>query len=224
MNEGLQIRLVELELVGDALEMLDGDPGRHFVTLGDPDGVNSPLEEALGLLEKRAGHDDDAGGSVADFVVLTPRELHHQLRDLVVHVHLVKDRGSIVRCKTKKRVRTARARKGGSEASARGRSEKLLTDGDVAVGALEHLVHAFGAEGGSEDASDGFAGGDVGFLSVQTSKSALLLLFLQDYERPSELVESQRHFRSLFFQSHNRTIAIQRRRRRRKRRKDTLKP
>lgn len=101
LNEGLQIGLVELELVGDALEMLDGDPGRHFVTLGDPDGVNSPLEEALGLLEKRAGHDDDAGGSVADFVVLTPRELHHQLRDLVVHVHLVKDRGTVVRCKNK---------------------------------------------------------------------------------------------------------------------------
>lgn len=58
---------------------------------------------------------------------------------------------------------------------------------------MKHLVHAFGAERGSEDASDGFTGGDVGLLSIETSQSALLLLLLQDEERPSVLVESQRH-------------------------------
>jgi len=82
----------------------------------------------------------------------------------------------------------------GARVVARARKLVELTDGDVAVGALEHLVHAFGAEGGAEDPGDGFAGGDVGFLSIQTSESALLLLPLEDYERPSELVESQRHF------------------------------
>lgn len=71
---------------------------------------------------------------------------------------------------------------------------EALTDGDVAVGALEHLVHAFRPERGSENTSDGFTGGDVRFLSIETSKPAFRLLLLQDYERPSVLVESQRHF------------------------------
>ena len=44
--------------------------------------------------------------------------------------------------------------------------KRQSTYSDVAVGALKHLVHAFGAERRSEDASDGFAGGDVGFLSI----------------------------------------------------------
>ena len=75
-----------------------------------------------------------------------------------------------------------------------------LTNGDVAVGALEHFVHAFGAERGAEDASDVLGGGDVGFLSIQPSQPRLLLLLLQDYERPSVFIESQRHY-DLTFQT-----------------------
>jgi len=170
--------------------MLNRDSRRCFVTLGDPDRVNSPLQEALRLLEKRAGHDDDAGGAIANLVVLAPRKFYHELRDLVVHVHLLEDGGAVVGCKTKKEL----VQEMEHVLVAHARKFVELTDGDVAVGALEHLVHAFGTEGGTEDPRDGFAGGDVRFLSVQTSESALLLLFLQDYERPSELVESQRHF------------------------------
>lgn len=72
--------------------------------------------------------------------------------------------------------------------------ETNLTDGDVPVGALKHLVHAFGAERGAEDAGDGLSGGDVGLLSIQTSQPSLLLLLLEYDERPPELVERQRHF------------------------------
>ncbi|GMN49085.1 hypothetical protein TIFTF001_018263 [Ficus carica] len=68
------------------------------------------------------------------------------------------------------------------------------TDGDVAVGALEHLVHALGAERGAEDASNGFAGGNVGLLSIEASQSGLLVLLFDYNERPPELVERQRHF------------------------------
>lgn len=93
-----------------------------------------------------------------------------------------------------------------------------LTDGDVSVGALEHLVHAFRTKGGAEDPRDGFAGGNVRFLSIQTSESALLLLFLQYYERPSELVESQRHFDRSISSSllHRTTIAKMKRKKEQK--------
>jgi hypothetical protein len=43
----------------------------------------------------------------------------------------------------------------------------LVTDGDVAVGGLENLVHALGAEGVAEDARDCLAGGDVGPVRVE---------------------------------------------------------
>ena len=72
--------------------------------------------------------------------------------------------------------------------------KKRRTDGDVAVGALEHLVHAFGTKRGFEDASDGFSGGNVGLLSFESSQPRLLLLLFDDYEWPPELVESERHF------------------------------
>lgn len=69
----------------------------------------------------------------------------------------------------------------------------MITDGDVAVGGLEHLVHALGAERGAEDAGDGLAGGDVGLLGVEAAQPRLLLLLTQDDEGAAELVEGQRH-------------------------------
>lgn len=71
---------------------------------------------------------------------------------------------------------------------------KLLTDGDFTIGALEHLVHALGSERGPEDPSDGFASGNVGFLSIEASQSGLLLLLPQYYEWPPILIECERHF------------------------------
>lgn len=70
-----------------------------------------------------------------------------------------------------------------------------ITDGDVAVGGLEHLVHALGPEGGAEDARDGLAGGDVGLLRVEPLQPRLLLLLPEDDEGPPVLVEGERHAR-----------------------------
>lgn len=74
------------------------------------------------------------------------------------------------------------------------RKTEIHTDDDVAIGALKHLVHALRTERCSEDTSDGFTGGDVSFLSIETSKPVLRFLLSEDYEWSSELVESQRHF------------------------------
>jgi len=67
------------------------------------------------------------------------------------------------------------------------------TDDDVTVRALKHLIHTLRTEGGSKNTSDGFTGGDVSFLSIETTKTVLRFLFSEDNERPSVLVESQRH-------------------------------
>lgn len=74
------------------------------------------------------------------------------------------------------------------------REKEKRTDRDVAVGALEHLVHALGAERGPEDPSDGFPGGNVGLMSFEASQSGLLSLLFDNDEWPPELVERQRHF------------------------------
>jgi hypothetical protein len=164
LNERLQIGFSELELVSYALKMLNSDSGSHFVALGDPNGMNASLKKTLSLFEKSTSHDNNSGSSITNFIVLTSGKLNHELGNLVVNVHLLQDGGAVV------------------------------GDGDVAVRALKHFVHAFRAERGTEDASDGFAGGDVSFLSIETSQSTLLLLLLEDNEGPSELVESQSHF------------------------------
>ena len=71
----------------------------------------------------------------------------------------------------------------------------MRTYGDVAVGGLEHLVHALGSERGAEDPRDGLAGGDVGLLRVEAAQARLLLLLPEDDEGAPELVEGERHGR-----------------------------
>ena len=41
---------------------------------------------------------DDAGGAIADLLVLAARQLHQQLADLVLNLHLVQDRGAVIGC------------------------------------------------------------------------------------------------------------------------------
>ena len=59
---------------------------------------------------------DDSGGAVANLVILTLAELHHELGDLVVHVHHLQDRGAVI------------------------------GDGDVAVRRHHQLVEALGTQ------------------------------------------------------------------------------
>ena len=71
----------------------------------------------------------------------------------------------------------------------------MRTYGDVAVGGLEHLVHALGSERGAEDPRDGLGSGDVGLLRVEAAQARLLLLLPEDDEGAPELVEGERHGR-----------------------------
>lgn len=68
-----------------------------------------------------------------------------------------------------------------------------LTDGDVTVGALKYLIHAFRSKRGSEDPRHGFTGGNVGLLSIEATQSGFLLLLPYYNERASEFIEGQRH-------------------------------
>jgi len=60
------------------------------------------------------------------------------------------------------------------------REREKHTDDDVTVGALKHLIHTLRTEGGTENTSDGFTGGDVSFLSIETAKTVLGFLFSED--------------------------------------------
>lgn len=54
-----------------------------------------------------------------------------------------------------------------------------LTDADIAIAALQHLVHALGAERAPEDAGNRLGCLNVGFLSINASQALLLFLLLQ---------------------------------------------
>ena len=87
-----------------------------------------------------------------------------------------------------------------------------LTDSNIAVRTLQHLVHAFGTKGRTHDACDGLCRQDIGLLGLETFDSVLGLLFLRrdrnalvgraeigyeenlkNNEGPAILVESERH-------------------------------
>lgn len=104
--------------------MVYGDLARLLEAVRHLYGVNALVQELLrlfvkaatgrNLLQHGAGKHNDAGGAVADFVVLGLRKLNKQLCHLVLHVHVLHDRRSVV------------------------------GDGDFAVLAHEHLIHAYG--------------------------------------------------------------------------------
>ena len=53
-----------------------------------------------------------------------------------------------------------------------------LTDGDIAVWTLQHLVHALGPEGGPQDAGNSLGSHDAGLDRVHTLHPGLLILLL----------------------------------------------
>mmetsp|Transcript_32272 Transcript_32272/g.79948 ORF Transcript_32272/g.79948 Transcript_32272/m.79948 type:complete len:351 (+) Transcript_32272:698-1750(+) len=114
----LHQRLAVLVLKGvcDRAEVLDSDRSGAVKALGDTHRVDAAVEESLCLVEQRAREHNDARRAVANLVVLRLGQLDEELADLVVDAHLLQDGGTIVR------------------------------DGHIAVGALEHLVHALGPQ------------------------------------------------------------------------------
>lgn len=86
----------KLDHVGRLVELLDRDLARLLETVGDSDGVDSPVEQRLGRTEERSGQDDDTGRSVSDLLVLRLADLDEQLGDLVLNLHVLQDRGAVV--------------------------------------------------------------------------------------------------------------------------------
>eukprot|EP00962_Isochrysis_galbana_P018199 scaffold5240_cov116-Isochrysis_galbana.AAC.7 len=161
LNQGFLVGKRVFKGVGDGVQVLGGDERGPVEPLGHAHWVDPSVEQCLGLLEQRAGQHNHAGGAVANLIVLRLGELHQQLADLVLDLHLLQDSGPVV------------------------------GDGHVAVGRLEHLVHALWAQRRLEDVADRLGGKDVGLLRLKALHTALGVAFLDDDEGPAILVERQ---------------------------------
>ena len=62
--------MVDLELVGDLVEVLNCALRGQLEAVGDADGVDSLVDERLRLLHESAAKYDYAGGAITDLVVL----------------------------------------------------------------------------------------------------------------------------------------------------------
>ena len=58
--EHFRVGKINGESVGDGIEMLQRHFRRHFVSIGDTNRMNSPIEQLLGVLQQGAGENDDA--------------------------------------------------------------------------------------------------------------------------------------------------------------------
>jgi len=96
LDEVLGLLLAELDDVRDLVELGDGDVAGLVVAVGDADGVDAFVDELGGLFQQGAGKDHDAGGAVADLVVLRLGQLNQQLGNVVGHLHLLQDSSTIV--------------------------------------------------------------------------------------------------------------------------------
>ena len=70
LHEVLRVLVVDLELVGDLVEVLDGALRGQLEAVGDADGVDAFVDERLRLLHESAAKHDYAGGAITDLVVL----------------------------------------------------------------------------------------------------------------------------------------------------------
>jgi len=62
--------------------VINGGTSGQLEAVGDPDGMDTFVNEAFRLLQKSTAQDDHAGGTVANLVVLRLRELDQQLGNL----------------------------------------------------------------------------------------------------------------------------------------------
>mmetsp|Transcript_25818 Transcript_25818/g.54923 ORF Transcript_25818/g.54923 Transcript_25818/m.54923 type:complete len:206 (-) Transcript_25818:238-855(-) len=130
-NQRLDVVLRKFHPVGDGIQLFDSHVRRLLVPLGDANGMDAPGQQLLRLLQQRPGEDHDACRAVADFVVLGGGQLHHKFGHLVIHVHALEDRRSVI------------------------------GDGDVSVGGDEDFVHPLRTEGRAKDFGDGCCGQDI---------------------------------------------------------------
>jgi hypothetical protein len=76
--------------------VLAGFATGDLVAAHDAGGVELVLDQVVGSLEEFGGHDDDRGGSVADFLVLELGKLDDDLGRRVLDVELAEDGGAVV--------------------------------------------------------------------------------------------------------------------------------
>ena len=145
LAEELVVVLLDVNLLLDLTNSLGGNIASLFKAVSDLEGMDTLVEEFLGLVEEGASKDDDTGGSITDLIVLRLGELDEETSSLVLNLHLLNDCGTVI----------------GND--------------NITVGADEHLVHSLGAKRGSHELGNGSCSQDVGLFEIISKYVAILM-------------------------------------------------
>ena len=125
ISQVLEVVLLDVYLLGDLLKSLDSDVACVFESISYLQGVDTLVEELLGLLEDGSSEHDYTSGTITDFVVLGGTQLNQKPGSLVVDLHLFQNGSSIV------------------------------GDDDLTIWGHKHLVHALGSKRCLEEGGNG---------------------------------------------------------------------
>lgn len=84
LSKELIVVLGDVKLFSNFGDLVDGDVASALKPIGDLEGVDTLVEEFLGLLKDGTGKNDDTSGAVTDLVVLGGGELGEELRGLMM--------------------------------------------------------------------------------------------------------------------------------------------
>jgi len=160
LSEFLVIVFLDVEVLLDLLDSSNSDLTSLVETISDLQGVNTLLEELLGLLKDGSGQNNNTGGTVTDFVILRGGKLGQKFGGLMVNLHLLEDSGTIV------------------------------SDDDLTVGADHEFIHTLGAKGGLHHSGNSSGSHDVNLMSLEALNSLLLVLLSEDDEGSTVFVVS----------------------------------
>ena len=173
LSEILVVILLDVDLLLDAVKLVDGDVASLLETIGNLERVNALVEQLLGLLEDGASEDDNTGGTVTDLVILGGGKLNKKLGGLMM------DLNEIVNNKVILRTYLHLLKNSGA----------IVGDDDFTVGRNKHLVHARRAERRTHNVGDSFGRQNISFVSIQAAQTLLLTLVAQDDEGAARLIE-----------------------------------
>jgi hypothetical protein len=151
---------LDVQLLLDVTDSLDSDVTSLIETISNLEGVNTLLEELLGLFEDSSSQDDNTGGTVTDLIVLRGGKLGQKFGGLMVNLHLLKDSGSIV------------------------------SDDNLTVGTDHEFIHTLGTKRGLHHSGNGSGSHDVNLVSVKTLDTLLRFLLSEDNEGSTVFVVS----------------------------------
>lgn len=106
---------LNIQLLGNLVQSLTCEITSNFEPGGDLEGVEVTVNELEGLDYKASGQHDHTGSTVTDLIILTLGKLDEESGDGVLDLHLLDNGGSVV------------------------------SDQDLSVGSLDHLVHTLGS-------------------------------------------------------------------------------